>query len=68
MSICLCMKDVFIIVSFPLLPPDAGELLEEKVAILTIGWAMASCIGYEPTSLRLVQGATDVITCGPSLL
>ena len=46
------MKDIVIIVGYPLPPLDAGELLEEEVAVLTTSWAMVSCIGCEPMPLR----------------
>ena len=40
-----------IIVGQPLLSPDAGELLEEEVVVLTIGWATVSYISCKPTLL-----------------
>ena len=52
MSICSRMKDTVMTVGYPLLPPSVGELLEEEAAVLTISWAMVSCIDCEPTPLR----------------
>ena len=68
MLICSHMKDVVMIVSCPLLPPGAGELLEEEAAMLTIGWAMVSYISCEPTPLGGVQGATNMVTYGSPIL
>ena len=68
MSIYSCMKDMVIIVVCPLLPSGAGELLKEKAAMETIGSATVSCIGCDPMPLVGVQGAADVVTCGPLAL
>ena len=57
-----------IIVGFSFLPLVVGELLEVEVALLTTGWTMVSCIGCEPMPLRGVQGAVNVVTCGPPTL
>ena len=62
------MKNVVIIVSCPFLPPNVGELLEEEEAVLTIGWATVSYIDCEPSPLRAVQGAADVVTYEPPVL
>ena len=68
MSIYSRMKDMVIIVDWPLFPPDAGELLEEQADMLTTARATVSCIDCEPTPHSRVQGATNVVTCGPPIL
>ena len=64
-SICSHMKDVDIIAGCPFFPLDGRQLLDEEATELTIGWVMASYIGYETMPLGRVQGAADVVTGGP---
>ena len=61
------MKHVVILVSCPILSLNAGELLEEEVAMLSTGWATASDIRCEPMPLGGVQGAADVVIFEPPI-